>query len=87
MTREDAQSRRAELEKRRDALVDQLTEIDTQSASFSAGGGSKSYTNRSIADIKAKIAFVDKEIARIDYMLGNATNPNAPTMVEVRFNG
>lgn len=87
MTREDAQSRRAELEKRRDALVDQLTEIDTQSASFSAGGGSKSYTNRSVDDIKAKIAFVDKEIARIDYMLGDAANPNAPTMVEVRFNG
>lgn len=87
MTREDAQGRKAELERRRNALVDQLTEIDTQSASISTGGGSKSLTNRSVADIKAKIAFVDKEIARLDYMLGNAANPNAPTMVEVRFNG
>ena len=87
MTREDAQSRKAELERRRNALVDQLTEIDTQSASFSAGGGSKSMTNRSVADIKAKIAFIDREIAMLDYMLGNAANPNAPTTVEVRFNG
>ena len=87
MTREDAQIRKEELERRRNALVDQLTELDAQSASISAGGGSKSYTNRSVADIKAKIAFIDKEIARLDYMLGNAANPNAPTMVEVRFNG
>ena len=87
MTREDAQIRKEELERRRNALVDQLTELDAQSASISAGGGSKSYTNRSVADIKAKIAFIDKEIARLDYMLGNAANPNAPTTVEVRFNG
>jgi uncharacterized small protein (DUF1192 family) len=87
MTREDAQIRKEELERRRNALVDQLTELDAQSASISAGGGSRSYTNRSVADIKAKIAFIDKEIARLDYMLGNAANPNAPTTVEVRFNG
>jgi hypothetical protein len=87
MTREDAQSRKAELERRRDGLVDQLTEIDTQSATMSSGGGSKSYTNRSVADIKAKIAFLDREIARLNYALGLGPDPSTPTTVEVRFNG
>lgn len=85
MTREEAQLRKAKYEERRNALFDQLTELDTQSASMSSGGGSKSYTNRSVADIKAKIASCDWEIARLDYMLGLGPNPNMPTTVEVRF--
>lgn len=87
MTRADAQKRKTELEQRRALLVDQLTAIDTQSASLSSGGGSRSYTNRSVDDIKAKIAFIDREIARIDYSLGIGANPSTPTTVEVRFNG
>ena len=87
MTRADAQKRKTELEQRRALLVDQLTAIDTQSASLSSGGGSRSYTNRSVDDIKAKIAFIDREIARIDYSLGLGANPSTPTTVEVRFNG
>ena len=87
MTREDVQSRIAELERRRNVLVDQITEIDTQSASVSSGGGSKSYTNRSVADIKAKIAFIDREIARLNFSIGLGPNPSTPTTVEVRFNG
>ena len=59
MTRTEAQERKRELEKRRDALVDQIAAVDAQSASMSSGGGSKSYTNRSVADLKAKIAFLD----------------------------
>lgn len=87
MTREETQSRIAELEQRRNALIDQLTEIDTQSATMSSGGGSKSYTNRSVADIKAKIAFIDREIARLNFSIGLGPNPSTPTTVEVRFNG
>ncbi len=87
MTREETQSRIAELEQRRNALIDQLTEIDTQSATMSSGGGSKSYTNRSVADIKAKIAFIDREIARLNFSIGLGPDPSMPTTVEVRFNG
>lgn len=87
MTREETQSRIAELEQRRNALIDQLTEIDTQSATMSSGGGSKSYTNRSVADIKVKIAFIDREIARLNFSIGLGPNPSTPTTVEVRFNG
>jgi len=87
MTREQAEIRKAELEGRRNALVDQLTAVDAQSASVSAGAGSRSYTNRSVADIKAKIAYLDQEIARLAYALGQGQDPSMPTTVEVRFNG
>lgn len=86
MTRDDAIARKAQLEKRRDALVDQLTAVDAASASVSAGGGSKSYTNRSVSDIKAKIAFISREIARIDSLLGNGASPSAPKSINFVFN-
>ncbi len=85
MTRSEAISRKADLEAKRTALVDQLLEADSQSASLSAGGGSKSFTNRSVADIKAKIAFCDAEIAKLDYRLGLGPDPARPLTVEVRF--
>lgn len=85
VTREQIQIRRDELEQRRNALVDQLTSLDAQSASFSAGGGSRSYTNRTVADLKAKIAFIDQEIARLDCALGQGADPSQPTTIEVRF--
>ena len=88
MTRQDAIDRKSILEKRREALVDQLTSIDATSASFSAGGGSKSYTNRSVADIKAKIRFIEEEIAALDAALaGNAAVAAAPVNHYVEFNG
>ena len=87
MTRTEAQERKRELEKRRDALVDQLAAVDAQSASMSSGGGSKSYTNRSVADLKAKIAFLDKEIARLAYRLGTGSNPDASRRINITFNG
>lgn len=70
MSKEYLKQRKAKLERDREALVDAIAAIDTQSASISAGGGSKSYTNRSVDDLKRKIAFIDKEIARIDARLG-----------------
>lgn len=88
MTRQDAIDRKSILEKRREALVDQLTSIDASSASFSVGGGSKSYTNRSIADIKGKIRFIEEEIAALDAALaGNASSAASPVNHYVEFNG
>jgi uncharacterized protein YceH (UPF0502 family) len=87
MTRTEAQERKRELEKRRDALVDQLAAVDAQSASVSSGGGSKSYTNRSVADIKAKIAFLDWEIAKLEHRLGQRPSPGAARHIDITFNG
>lgn len=85
MTRQDAIDRKAELEQRRRALVDQLTSIDASSATLSATGGSKSYTNRSVADIKAKIAFIDQEIAGLSAALGSGAQPGQPVTHYVEF--
>lgn len=85
MTRAEAEQRYKELEKKRDALVDQLADVDTQSASMSAGGGSKSYTNRSIADIKAKIKYIEAEMGRIGYALGVLPNPSLPKRIAPRY--
>lgn len=87
MTREEAQNRKRDLEKRREALVDQISGIDAQSASISSDGGSRSYTNRSVADIRSKIAFLDKEIARLEYLLGQRANPSAIRRIDFTFNG
>lgn len=86
MTRAQAQERKRELERRREALVDQLSAVDANSASISSGGGSKSFTNRSVADIKAKIKALDAEIARLGAALGVLTDPQAVKIIEVRFN-
>lgn len=85
MTREEIESRISQLEERRDALVDQLTDIDAQSATVSSGGGSKSYTNRSVADIKSKIKFCDREIARLNARLGSGRSPSSIQTIRVRF--
>ena len=62
MTGQELEDYINELQARRRALVLQLTDVDAQSATSSFGGGSDSYTNRAVADIKAKIAFVDGEL-------------------------
>lgn len=59
-----------ELKARRMELKRQLYAADSNSASISAGGGSKSYTNRSVADIKAKIAEIEAEISVLCEDLG-----------------
>lgn len=85
MTRAEAEQRYKELEIKRDALIDQLAEVDTQSATMSAGGGSKSYTNRSVADIKAKIKYIEAEMGRIGYALGVLPNPSLPKRIAPRY--
>ena len=87
MTRADAITRKQTLEERRTALVDQLAAVDAQSASVSSGGGSKSYTNRSVADFKAKIAFLDREIARLEHRLSQRPSPGAARHIDITFNG
>lgn len=85
MTREQARTRRDELQAKRDALVDQIAEADTQSATISAGGGSKSYTNRSVDDLKKKVAFLDREIAKLDARLGLRPNPGRIVSIYPRY--
>lgn len=82
MTIEEKRQRRNELETKRNALVDQLASIDTTSGSLSSGGGSKSYTNRSVDDIKAKIAFLDDEIARLNAEISGRPSPSSATILE-----
>lgn len=85
MTRDEAKLRLDELQARRNALVDQLTDTDVSSASLSSSGGSKSYTNRSPDDLKKKIKFIDREIANLEARLGLRSNPFAIKTIEVRF--
>lgn len=87
MTRKEAIARRAELERRRDALVDQLSETDAASASVSSGSGARSYSNRSVSDVRAKIAFLNAEISALDYRLGAGPDPFAPVAVNYTFDG
>jgi uncharacterized small protein (DUF1192 family) len=85
VTTQELKDRKAKLERNRDALVDAIAEVDTQSASISAGGGSKSFTNRSVDDLKRKIAFIDKEIARIDARLGLRCAPGRIVVNHTEF--
>lgn len=85
MTTQELKDRKAKLERNRDALVDAIAEVDTHSASISAGGGSKSFTNRSVDDLKRKIAFIDKEIARIDARLGLRRAPGRILVNQTEF--
>lgn len=85
MTREQAKLRRDELQAKRDAIIDQIADADAQSATVSAGGGSKSYTNRSVDDLKKKVAVLDREIAKLDARLGLRADPNAIRTIGVRF--
>ncbi len=85
MTAEEITKRISELEDRRAKLVDQLTDVDTHSATLSAGGGSKSYTNRSIADIKAKIKFVDREISRLNARLSGGGGSGSIKTIYAEF--
>ena len=85
MTREECKARRDELRAKRDALVDQIAETDAQSASLSAGGGSKSYTNRTVDDLKKKVKFLDREIAKLDARLGLRSDPSRVKSIFVRY--
>lgn len=85
MTRAEALVRRAELEKMIRQLEDQLLAVDTQSASVSSGAGSQSYTNRTTAEIKAKISYAKIQLARLEGQLGLRTPPGAIKVIQPRF--
>ena len=85
MTRETLEQRKQTLEARLEALVDQLTEADTSSASVSSGAGSKSYSNRSVAELERKIRVCRREIARIDAKLGQRPSPGGIRTIYARF--
>lgn len=70
MTAQEKKAWLDELLQHRMALKRQLFAVDSQSASLSSGGGSKSFTNRSIADLKEKIAAIENEIAGLCDELG-----------------
>ncbi|MBR2983544.1 MAG: hypothetical protein IKC80_10010 [Kiritimatiellae bacterium] len=85
MTRKDAEVRVKKLQAQRDALVDQIADADVTSATISAGGGSKSYTNRSVDDLKKKVAFLDHEIAKLEARLGYRSHPGAIRHIFPRY--
>ena len=84
MTRAEAQKRRGDLELRLQKLEDQLLETDTSSASISAGGGSKSFSNRSVAELERKIRYCKREIARLDGLLAGQ-HPGGIKTIYARF--
>ncbi len=67
--------------------MDQLSAVDAASASISAGGGAQSYSNRSVSEIRAKITFVEREIARLDLRLGVGGGLSRPKGISIVFNG
>ena len=77
-----------ELLDQRIALKRQLFSADSQSATISGGSGSKSFTSRSVAELKEKIAAIENEIVGLCGELGVEV-PFKPArgvhMVKVRF--
>lgn len=85
MTRAEGEQRREYLQNRIQELENQLLAVDASSATLSSGGGSKSYTNRSVADLKEKIAFARRELARIEARLGLRKSPDAIVSIQPRY--
>lgn len=55
-------------------VYDELAASPAASASLSAGGGSQSYTNKRLAEIRAEIDALDREIASYkNALLGRGT--------------
>ncbi len=85
MTRAEAIDRKAKLEAKLHELEDQLMETDASSESMSSGGGSKSYSNRSVAEIERKIRYVKREIARLGALLAGRPAPGGIQTIYARF--
>ena len=85
MTRAECESELKKLEARRRELVELITAPDVQSATHSAGGGSDSYTNRSVDDLEKKLRRVNREIAKLEARLGRRSDPAAIKPVFVRY--
>jgi uncharacterized small protein (DUF1192 family) len=52
---------------------------------MSSGGGSKSYSNRSVAEIERKIRYVKREIARLGALLAGRPAPGGIQTIYARF--
>ena len=77
-----------ELLANRRELQRMLFAVDASSATISAGGGSQSYTNRSVAELKQKLAAVEAEILAVCGELGEPppfTPAGGVKTVKVRF--
>lgn len=85
MTREECKDKLRQLEARRDEIVEQITSVDVQSATHSAGGGSDSYTNRSIDDLEKKLRRVNLEIAKLEARLGLRAHPGRVKTIVTRY--
>ena len=75
MTRAEAEARLTESCEKLAALNNAMADVDTQSATISAAGGSKSYTNRSVADLERKIAAVQRDVEALQWRLGKSATP------------
>lgn len=85
MMTDELNERLDELKAKRKALVDQLLEADVSSATISAGSGSKSYTNRAVSELQAKIRICDREIARVEAALGLRPSPGSVIGIYPRY--
>ena len=80
MTRAEALNRKRKLEAHLEQLEDQLLSVDVTSATLSTGDGSNSYTNRSVDDIKKKITYCKREIAKLGDMLAGRSSGGIKTI-------
>lgn len=87
MTRAQAEERREHLRRRIGELEAQLLSVDAASASMSVGSGSVSYTNRSVADLKERLAFARRELARVEWRLGLRARPGSVVHIVPRYVG
>lgn len=80
MTRAEALNRKRKLEAQLERLEDQLLSVDVTSATLSTGDGSNSYTNRAVDDIKKKITYCKREIAKLDGLLAGRPSGGIQTI-------
>lgn len=85
MTREELSDRRDELIRKRNALVDRMAASDCASETIASGGGTRSRTNRTVDDLRKKIAFIEKEIESLNAALGEGPAPGSFKTVYVNF--
>ncbi len=83
MTRKQAETRLTELRNKRNALVDQIADVDAQSGSISAAGGSKSYTNRKVEELQLKLRILEREIGKLEAALG--LRPDSPSAIKTIY--
>lgn len=82
-------ARYTELEAKRDALMDKIADASggVSSASISGGAGSKSYSNKSISELREALKAVNMELARLYALLNGLPAPGAIRRHYATFNG